>query len=123
MKSLGHLVLAGICDGYAGLPSYNVCVGGNTFRRNRRDIRCSTSQEPQLEVDLEGAMATEMPPISLPSCPGMSQQPTVSGVPIPKSEVPCDISVKKLPAEASLSVRRSKRARKANVRLRDYITG
>ena len=100
-----------------------MCVGGNTYRPNRRDIRSSNSQEPQLEVDLEGAMATEMPPISLPSSPGMLQQPTVSGVPIPESEVPCDIPVKKLPAEASLSVRRSKRARKANVRLRDYITG
>ena len=114
---------SGICHGYAGPRSYNVCVGGNIYGRNRRDIRSSTSQEPQLEVDLEGAMATEMPPRSLPSSPGMSQQPTVSGVPIPESEVTCDIPVEKLPAEASLSVRRSKRARKANVRLRDYITG
>ena len=40
-------------------------------------------------------MATEMPPISLPSSPGMSQQPTVSGISIPESEVPCDIPVKK----------------------------
>ena len=81
-----------------------MCVGGNTYRHNRRDIRSSTSQDPQLEVDLEGAMVTEMPPISLPSSPGMSQQPTVSGVPIPESDVTCDIPVKKSPAEASLSV-------------------
>ena len=95
---------SGNCYGYAGPRSYHVCVGGNNYRCNRRDIRSSTSQEPQLEVDLEGAMATEMPPISLPSSPGMLHQPTVSGVPIPESEVPCDIPVKKLPEDTSLSV-------------------
>ena len=83
----------------------------------------STSQEPQLEVDLEGAMATEKPPISLPLSPGMSQLPTVLRVPIPESELPCDVPVKKFPEDVSLSVRRSKHARKANVGLHDYITG
>ena len=57
---------SGVSDGYAGPRSYNVCVGVNTYRRNCRDIRSLMSQEPQLEVDLEGAMATEKPPISLP---------------------------------------------------------
>ena len=87
---------SGICGEYAGPRSYNVCVGGNTYRCNRRDIRNLTSQEPQLEVDLEGAMATEKPPISFPSSSGMLQQPTAPRVPIPVSEVPCDIPVKKI---------------------------
>ena len=100
-----------------------MCFGGYTYICNCRDIRSSTSQEPQLEVDLEGAMATEKPPISLPSSPGMSQLPTVLREPIPESEVPCDIPVKKFPEDVSLSVRCSKHDRKANVELRDYITG
>ena len=74
-----------VCGEYAGPRSYNVCFGGNTYIWNHRDIRSSTSQEPQLEVDLEGAMATEKPPISLPSSPGMSQLPTVLWGPIPES--------------------------------------
>ena len=53
----------------------------------------------------------------------MSQQLTVPRVLIPESEVPCDMPLKKLPEDVSLSLRRSKHARKANVRLRDYITG
>ena len=100
-----------------------MCFGGKTYIWNYRDIRSSKSQETQLEVDLEGAMATEKPPISLPLSPGMSQLPTVLRVPMPESEVPCDIPVKKFPEDVSLSVRCSKHAWKANVGLHDYITG
>ena len=65
-----------------------MCVGGNTYRCNHRDIRISKSQELHLAVELDGVMATEKPLIGLPSSPGMSHQPTVPRVPIPESEVP-----------------------------------
>ena len=79
--------------------NHTMCMLEATTIDNRRDIRSSTSQEAKLEEDLEGAMATEKPSISLLSSPGMSQQPTVPRVSIPESEALCDIPVKKLPED------------------------
>ena len=84
--------------------NHTMCVLEATTIDSHRDIRSSTSQEPKLAVDLEGAMATEKPHISLLSSPEMSQQSSVPRVHIPESEALCDIPVKKLPEDVSLSV-------------------
>ena len=36
----------GICEGDAGPKTYDIRVGPNIYRRNRRHIRCTFSQDP-----------------------------------------------------------------------------
>ena len=109
---------SGICEGSAG--SYNVCVGANTYRHNRRDLKSSPLQAPPSEVDVDGIIAVEK---SISSS-DIVRQLSDSKLPTPEPEVLCDLPAVSSPAEGvSLGVRCSQHERKVNIRLCDYITG
>ena len=50
----------GTCDGDAGPKSYDILVGPIIYRRNRRQIKRTCSQDPQLNKDLGSGDESEM---------------------------------------------------------------
>ena len=96
----------GTCERNVGPRSYEVQVGGSTYRRNRRDIRKS-SQEPPLTAEFE---TSEVP------VEQREQQEVAHELPSEQPTVMAETAEKC----ASPTVRRSGRARRANVRLQDY---
>ena len=98
----------GTCEGDAGPKSYDIRVGPNCYRRHRRHIIRTFSQDPQLNEDLGNADESEM----------RAEEPDVQAVP---GEHPIADTTANLKNE-SPAHRRSKRLRTANVRLRDYVS-
>ena len=102
----------GTCDKKVALRSYDVHVGGGTYRRNRRHIRRSSQEPPMVEAELESSEMTDMP----------KEQPVTNNDQLSQEmavEQP-EVTVEPL-QPTSPSIRRSERVRKANVRLRDYV--
>ena len=75
--------------------SYNVCVGANTYRCNRRDIKSSPSQAHPLEVDLDGIITAGISK----SSPAIERQLPDPKLPTTEPEVPCDLPIVNSPAE------------------------
>ena len=101
----------GTCDKKVALLSYDVQVGGGNLW-NRRDIRRSSQEPPMVEAELESSEMTDMP----------KQQPVIDDDQL-LQEMPVEqpnVTVEPL-QPTSPNIRCSERARKANVRPRDYV--
>ena len=101
----------GTCDKKVALRSYDVYIGGGTYRWNSREIRRSSQEPAMVKAELKSSEMTDMP----------KEQPVTDDDELPQMPVEQpNLTVEPL-QPTSPSIWHSKHARKANVRLHDYV--